>query len=331
VLEPWITPSFFENTGNEDIIDEYTYGALQSDRESALDVLENHWNTWITEEDFEAIAAAGLNHVRIPIGFWHVPLTASDTRYNTSVYPYIPGAWPHFIRALNLAKKHNLRVIVDLHGARGSQNGYDNSGQRTSNPVWGDTPEYVAHTLDVIRFIASKVGGMVDVIQLLNEAAGWKGGQWPDVIRKYWRDGYNIIREVAGSRTKVMIGDAFLTVNSWEGFLTYPDAEGTMMDYHEYQIFSLTELARSREEHISYVCEHHLPTLTGYASRNIWTVIGEWSLAVRTNILDVARFSNGWYAYRSQIALNGLMDGELGLDGTRPTILIVQGLVRAQI
>lgn len=27
-------------------------------------MLQNHWETWITEDDFKAINAAGLNHVR---------------------------------------------------------------------------------------------------------------------------------------------------------------------------------------------------------------------------------------------------------------------------
>ena len=62
-IKPWITPSIFENTNNSDIIDEYTFGGLQ-DYDQALSVLQNHWDTWITEDDFIAIKNAGLNHVR---------------------------------------------------------------------------------------------------------------------------------------------------------------------------------------------------------------------------------------------------------------------------
>ena len=62
-LQPWITPSIFESTNNSDIIDEYTFGQML-DSDYALDVLQNHWDTWITEDDFVAIKAAGLNHVR---------------------------------------------------------------------------------------------------------------------------------------------------------------------------------------------------------------------------------------------------------------------------
>lgn len=61
---------------------------------------------------------------------------------NESVAPYVTGAYPYFKDALQLAQKHGLYVILDLHGtlqfhgvrvglsssagAPGSQNGYDN-------------------------------------------------------------------------------------------------------------------------------------------------------------------------------------------------------------
>lgn len=61
--QPWITPSIFENTNNTDVVDEYTFGQLL-DRDWATSTLEQHWDTWITEDDFEDIKAAGLNHVR---------------------------------------------------------------------------------------------------------------------------------------------------------------------------------------------------------------------------------------------------------------------------
>jgi len=57
-LQPWITPSLFDNTGNLNIVDEWTFGQLQ-DRTTAQQKLKAHWDTWVTEADFAAIAAAG--------------------------------------------------------------------------------------------------------------------------------------------------------------------------------------------------------------------------------------------------------------------------------
>lgn len=62
-MQPWITPSIFQNTSNDNIVDEYTFGQMQNST-VAQAVLNQHWSSWITENDFKAIAAAGLNHVR---------------------------------------------------------------------------------------------------------------------------------------------------------------------------------------------------------------------------------------------------------------------------
>lgn len=153
------------------------------------------------------------NKSRIPLGYWSVPMTSNDTKASTSVGPYIPGAWPYLLRALEWANKHSVHVILDIHGAPGSQNGYDNSGQRTSNPQWASDPANVQRTVDTIRFIAANIGGMIDVLELLNEPAGFLGGDFPQIIRQFWLDGYDAVRQAAGAGIKVMIGDAFLGVS----------------------------------------------------------------------------------------------------------------------
>ena len=148
---------------------------------------------------------------RMQIGYWSVPLTSADTNFSTSVTPYIPGAWPYLLQALNWARSHGLHVILDLHGAPGSQNGYDNSGQRTSNPAWGADSTSVPRTLDVIKFIAKNIGGLIDILELINEPAAFL----PNVgnnLASYYQQGYQIVRNAVGSNMQVMIGDGFLGV-----------------------------------------------------------------------------------------------------------------------
>ncbi|KAJ7227170.1 glycoside hydrolase family 5 protein, partial [Mycena pura] len=307
VLEPWITPSIFNNTGNDAIVDEYTFGGMQ-DSATALSVLQNHWETWITEDDFAAIATAGLNHVRIPVGYWSVPLTSADTNQSTSVAPYTPGAWPYLLKALNWAKQYNIHVILDLHGAPGSQNGFDNSGQRTSNAEWENSPANITRTIDTLRFIVENIGGLIDVIELLNEPATYLSSTYPDTLRQFWQDGYNAVRSVAGSNMKIMIGDGFEGVDSWTNFLTYPGKypcvhlvlPSLILIQHEYQIFSVPELSRSFDDHISFACSS-MGDLTNFAKNNIWTVVGEWSTAVTDCALWLngrgvgARWDGTWY------------------------------------
>jgi aryl-phospho-beta-D-glucosidase BglC (GH1 family) len=57
-LQPWITPSIFDNTGDDRIVDEWTFGQYMNPGK-ARQILKDHWDTWITEEDFAQIAAAG--------------------------------------------------------------------------------------------------------------------------------------------------------------------------------------------------------------------------------------------------------------------------------
>jgi hypothetical protein len=43
-FQPWITPSIFENTGNDSIVDEYTLGTYQNNK-TTIGIMQNHWDT----------------------------------------------------------------------------------------------------------------------------------------------------------------------------------------------------------------------------------------------------------------------------------------------
>ena len=57
-----------------------------------------------------------LNHVRIPIGYWAFEVGSGE--------PYISGQLPYLQNAVGWARNHGLKVIIDIHGAPGSQNGW---------------------------------------------------------------------------------------------------------------------------------------------------------------------------------------------------------------
>lgn len=128
-------------------------------------------------------------------------------------------------------------MILDLHGAPGSQNGYDNSGQKTDSPQWAFDDANVQQTVQVLEYLAREVGDQVAVIELLNEVAGFRDGV-PDVVRKFWTDAYARVRAAAGKEVNVMIGDAFLGLNHWNDFMKGPDATGVLMDLVRFISFS---------------------------------------------------------------------------------------------
>ncbi|KAI0964195.1 hypothetical protein AcW1_001070 [Taiwanofungus camphoratus] len=283
VLEPWITPSLFDNTGNDAIVDEWTFCELQ-DTSTATAALQSHWSTWITEQDLADIANAGLNHVRIPIGYWAFEVGSGE--------PYIQGQLPYLQLAINWAGNQGLKVIVDLHGAPGSQNGFDNSGHRLSYPEWQSNSTNVQRTDAVIKTMASMFGGIpqvVSVIAPLNEPAGYDGSSVLDVLNQYYHDSYGNIRYPWGtsqeSDTVVLLHDAFQPLSYWSGYQIPPQWQGVAMDTHIYQMFSQSEVEYSDTQHISAACDMS----SDLSSFDLWLIVGEWTPAAT----DCAKYLNG--------------------------------------
>lgn len=62
MLEKWITPEPFNNATGEKGAD------LDIARgNDAKSILEHHWDTWITDDDWNWIRERGFNSVRLPV------------------------------------------------------------------------------------------------------------------------------------------------------------------------------------------------------------------------------------------------------------------------
>lgn len=284
LLEPWITPSIFDNVNQnrpqKDIVDEYTLGEKLG-KDAALSILRKHWDTFATWQDFNKIKQSGFNVVRIPIGFW---------AYDTFGTPYASGARDYIDAAVDWSRGLGLKIIIDLHGAPGSQNGYDNSGQRMDRPTWqsGNT---VQRTLQVLKTISQKYAkqeyqDVIIGIQLLNEPALYFDNLSFDVTKQFYRDGFRQVREV--SDTPVILHDGFKAPNNWNGFLTPSDnnAQNVAIDHHEYQIFNNDFVRMSPLQHQQFVCSN----AESYNGADKWTFVGEWTGAMT----DCARYLNGY-------------------------------------
>ena len=94
------------------------------------------------QKDFEWMKNHGINTVRLPIGFWAV--------IHHPPYPYAKAALE---RALQMAQLHHIDVLVDLHGAPGSQNGWDHSGH--AGALNWTKPANIELTLQVIEELAA--------------------------------------------------------------------------------------------------------------------------------------------------------------------------------
>ncbi len=62
------------------------------------------------------------------------------------------GGWFYLQRAMGWAKQLGMQMIIDLHGAPGSQNGHDNSG--FSGAINWQNSNNIQRTIDVLVYLA---------------------------------------------------------------------------------------------------------------------------------------------------------------------------------
>jgi aryl-phospho-beta-D-glucosidase BglC (GH1 family) len=91
------------------VVDEYTFTQALG-KSAAQQQLDAHWGSWITQADFQEIASFGLNHVRIPIGYWALAPVDGD--------PYVQGQLSYLDQAIGWARSAGLKVLLDLHGGK---------------------------------------------------------------------------------------------------------------------------------------------------------------------------------------------------------------------
>ncbi|KAK0509221.1 hypothetical protein JMJ35_008592 [Cladonia borealis] len=294
VLEPWITPSIFQQFPGHETVDEWTL--CQNHPDTAHGILKQHWDNWVSLSDFQTIANAGFNTVRIPVGYW------AFQKFND---PYIQGAAPYLDEAISWARQTGLKVWIDLHGAPGSQNGFDNSGHN-GTVGWG-TGSTVADTLSVIQQIANKYAqdqyqDVVVAIEVLNEPLATSIAGGLDTVLGYYDNAYGDIRSI--SDTEVMVHDAFQTGTTFNDVLT-SSGGNVVIDHHEYQVFTEELINLSPDEHVQYVCSN----ANTYASNvDHWVVVGEWSAAMT----DCAPALNGY-------GLGSRWEGSYPLTGAVPS------------
>lgn len=165
-----MTPSLFTCAAGKRISEldiAHGYGSI----ENARYALERHWDTFITRSDLEYLASIGINTVRLPIGYWSLgPVFCQGTDFEPVADVY-RNSWPRILRVINWAAELGIGVLVDLHGAPGSQNGQSHSGISDGRANLFDDPYNIQKTMDVLAFLAQQFATVTNVvgIQILNE------------------------------------------------------------------------------------------------------------------------------------------------------------------
>ena len=108
LLEPWITPSVFDQTNDDRIVDEFTFGQYL-DPDTANRFIQNHLDGFISKQDFIDIKAAGLSHVRIPFPYWATDQSAGEPYIVGERYQKLKDAinWANEVSVFPLTNRNN--------------------------------------------------------------------------------------------------------------------------------------------------------------------------------------------------------------------------------
>jgi len=133
VLEPFITPHlFYQFLGNSKKIVGDTYSVCEYlGPYKTNKLLKKHWNDWINEKIIDNIYNSGINTIRIPVGdYMYVPYGPYSIVENG--VKCFDGVLEHLDKIIKYISKYNIKIIIDVHAWKDSQNGFDNSGQARS-------------------------------------------------------------------------------------------------------------------------------------------------------------------------------------------------------
>jgi len=287
-MEPWITPSIFQevNVGENKnkIVDEYTY-AQYVDPDYRKERLNRLWDEFYVEEDIQTLAANGISHIRIPVGYW-IWDVAEDEPFPAPPANDDEGQRFYLKRLLKWAENAGLKVLIDLHTAPGSQNGFDNSGRR--GPVRWLEGDNVERTVRILEKITQNMADWITEghikeetlygIELLNEPAGWDQKLWETCRDSFYPDGYDLIRNVfPQADPQVVIQQAFKSFEDFHDYMNEND--GVSLDWHEYQCFGdyWNQLA---DQPTGWTTHLEAARNWGDDARTLPIFTGEWSLAV---------------------------------------------------
>ncbi len=305
VLEKWMSPALFSGTTAED---EY-YLPTQLPKEVYEARIRQHRSEYISERDFAAMKRIGFNTIRIPVPYF----IFGDRE------PFI-GCIEELDKAFAWAEKYSLKILIDLHTAPLSQNGFDNGGI-CGVCKWTQTPSEVEFVLDLLEKLAKRYGQREGLfgIQPINEpvsqemwekmgiqtrykpvdpelAAGSRG-YTREFIEQFYNDAYDRIRPNIAPDKYVVFHDGF-DLHAWKEFFSGNRFENVILDTHQYLMMAeMFGCEQSLEGYLNFIKEHHAAEVAR-VQEYVPVITGEWCIF---NSLAVGKDTKG-----GQTELNGV-------------------------
>lgn len=283
LLEKWMKPSLFDGM---DATDETTW-CVELGKEAPAR-LRAHWNSFITRDDFNWLADAGINTVRIPLGHWIFgPPYPYHSTYRGNPHPFVEGGIDVLDRAFDWATECGIHILLDLHAAPGCQNGFDNGGIKDVCE-WHTKEEYIAHSVEVLGRLAERYQSSSALfgIQLLNEP------RWDvptDILKAYYLRAYEAIRRhCPPERAAIVFHDGFRSHREYLGFMQPPTYQNVIYDIHRYQCFDRAEIEMDIHGHLQRAGVDWRREVDDIRDElKLPTIVGEWSLGLDLEVVSL--------------------------------------------
>lgn len=288
ILERWMREDWFVEKAGPNAWDEWSFTLAQGANASA--VLEEHWSTWVTEDDIEKVYEAGINTLRVATGFWMwIPTVAPE--------PYVTtGQLAHFERLCSYAYARNMYIILDLHGLPGSQNGEQQSGHNTTSPTFFQ-PLQQARSDQVVKAVVDWIAdspyySIISAIEIINEPRPYTSEQLA-MLRGYYERSYDTIQKGLGDKAPAMFfADGFVPGDKFAFWYDFANARKTDpptlgLTDHPYPGYF------PAQNNSADIMKQTCVDAAKYKNFPVPTVITEWSL--RTGIQNVT-FEKIFYA-----------------------------------
>jgi glucan 1,3-beta-glucosidase len=240
--------------------------------------MEKHLLNWITENDIREIAESGFTAVRLPIGFWNLlQQNLSATHLYVPLNLSLSTSVLHWLFDTTL--RYNLSVLVDMHGAAGSQNGIDHSGCN-----YGESFHLLENqqlTLMAIKAVMTDYSHYANFlgIELLNEPSLDLSLNYHSLLVNFYQEAYQIIRYYHES-CLVIINELYdQNYPAWNNVMKEPLYYNVIMDYHLYN-WQFPYYLQSRALHLQNALGWE--TLIEKDTEYHPIIVGEWSLSTGT-------------------------------------------------
>ncbi|KAI9299177.1 glycoside hydrolase [Neoconidiobolus thromboides FSU 785] len=291
VPEPFIVPSIYEDKIDEGVLDEWTLCETIGKKECTKRLIK-HYETFLTEEDIKIIRDAGLNHVRIPIGYWMI-----DNQDNEN---FIYGSWKYLLRGLQWCRKYGIRVMIDFHAAPGSQNGWNHSGRfgdirflnKNFTESEGNVKRFSNILLQVVDYFSTpEWNNLVTQIGVLNEPAVYKTHDQIGILN-FYKQIYESVRKNRNNDNNLPLlvyHEGFLGLDKWHNKMPKENFKNIVLDSHNYIIFAKELISKSLNDINDFPCTAWAKDFTTSSEKFGWTMCGEFSVASN----DCGKWLNG--------------------------------------